>query len=85
MGRLSIELPEHQHQKIKALAALHGLSLKNFILEKTLSSNTVSDEEAALRDLMKFLEPRIAEARRGEVSKLSMKEIISKAKSMRRK
>ena len=36
MGRLSIEISESQHQQIKAMAALRGLSIKEYILLATL-------------------------------------------------
>jgi hypothetical protein len=84
MGRLSIEIPEHQHKKIKALAAWRGLSLKDYIVERTLSVPAESQDDPALQDLMDFLAPRIESAKRGELSKLSIASIIVKAKSQRR-
>jgi hypothetical protein len=84
MGRLSIELPEHQHKKIKALAAWRGLSLKDYIIERTLSPPAENQEDTALKELMSFLAPRIESAKQGKLSKKSMAGIISKAKSQRR-
>ncbi len=84
MGRLSIELPEHQHKKIKALAAWHGLSLKDYIVEKTLSSTVENDEDSALKELIAFLEQRIQSAKPGDLSRRPMADIIAKAKSQRR-
>ena len=84
MGRLSIEIPEDQHKKIKALAAWHGLSLKDYIIERTLSTQAGNREDAALEALMGFLAPRIESAKKGEVSKQSMDNVIAKAKSQRR-
>ena len=94
MSRLSIELPDHQHQQIKALAAIHGQSLKDFIVEKTLqpvsdvaseiAADGTEDEKQALHELMDFLAPRIESARRGDFSKLSIKQIIAKAKARRK-
>lgn len=84
MGRLSIELPERQHKQIKALAALHGLSIKDYILERTLvPMSGKSHDDAALDELKGFLAPRIKAARQGKTSKLSIEKIISKAKSQR--
>jgi uncharacterized protein (DUF1778 family) len=37
MSRLTIEIAPEQHRMIKALATISGLSIKDFILEKTLS------------------------------------------------
>jgi hypothetical protein len=83
MSRLSIELSEHQHQKIKALAALNGSSIKEYILEKTLPDGAVETtgmtEAQALSQLEAFLLPRIEAAERGELSTLTMPEILSKA------
>jgi hypothetical protein len=84
MGRLSIELPEQQHKKIKALAAWHGLSLKDYIIERTLSAPAGNQEDTALKELMGFLAPRIESAKKGELSKQSIGSLITKAKSQRR-
>lgn len=77
MGRLSIEVTEAQHQKIKALAALSGLSIKDYILQQTLDS---ASEEEALRELEALLAPRIAQAERGEFSTRTMQEIRDEAR-----
>lgn len=85
MGRLSIEIPEHQHQQIKVMAALKGVSIKDYILERTLPSSSsgqvLSDEEAALVQLEALLAPRIAAAKSGKISRGTMDEIIAKARS----
>jgi len=86
MSRLSIEIPDHQHQQIKAMAAINGLSLKDYILERTLSpaEEPYSDEELyALEQLNKFLAPRIAEVERGNFSYVSMQDIIDEARKER--
>ncbi len=86
MSRLSIEIPDHQHQQIKAMAAINGLSLKDYILERTLSptEEPYSDEELeALEQLNQFLAPRIAEVERGEFSHVSMQDIIDAARKDR--
>jgi hypothetical protein len=89
MSRLSIEVSEHQHQKIKALAALNGHTIREYILERTLPPETDSNEEMteaqALSKLEAFLSPRIKAAKKGQLSKLSMDKIIAKAKSQRRR
>ncbi len=36
MSRLVIDIPDEQHQKIKALAILSGTTIKQFILDKLL-------------------------------------------------
>ena len=88
MSRLSIEITESQHQRIKALAALRGVSLKDFILERTLTNeDNVSDaeEKKALDELRRFLEPRIEEARRGEYAEFTVEQIFERAIARRRK
>ncbi len=85
MTRLSIELPKHQHQKIKALAAWHGLSLKDYILERTIDTEPkAAGDDPDMKAFMDFLAPRIKEAQGGKVSALSMDSIIKKAKNRRR-
>lgn len=39
MSRLSIEIDPIQHRQIKTLATFSGLSIKEYILQKTLNSN----------------------------------------------
>ena len=81
MSRLSIEVPEYAHQKIKAMAALNGVSIKDYILKMTLPSNDDNSEAQALSQLEEFLLPRIKEAEQGKFSKLTMKEVLTKAHS----
>jgi uncharacterized protein (DUF1778 family) len=38
MRRLSIEITLEQHQKLKAIAALRGKSIKDYVLERVLPS-----------------------------------------------
>ena len=72
--RLSIEITQDQHQKLKALAALQGKSIKDYVLERTLPD---ADQAAALRELEDFLEPRLEAARRGEWSEQTVDEIVA--------
>ena len=48
MSRLSIEISPEQHNRLKAAAALHGQSIKDYILERTLpplpEDETLSEE-----------------------------------------
>lgn len=73
MSRLSIELSKEQHQKIKALAALEGQSMKSFILDKLFKSN--DDETAAMKELEQLLISRIESAKKSKPSNLSVQEI----------
>ncbi len=71
--RLSIEISPEQHQRLKASAALLGMSIKDYVLDKTLPNIT---EESALQELESFLAPRIEAANNGEISSQSLDEIF---------
>ena len=60
--RLSVEVTPEQHQRLKAIAALQGKSIKDYVLDRVLPATPASDEEQALQELEAFLEPRIKEA-----------------------
>ena len=83
MTRLSIDVTPEQHQRLKAIAALHGQTLKDYILERTLPRlpqiESLSEEEA-LQRLETFLRPRIAEAERGEVVESTVEQIFAAAR-----
>ena len=74
MSRLSIDLTPEQHQKIKAVAALQGKSIKEYVLAQILP--TSSDEEIALNELEILLDDRVRSARAGKISKKSVEEIF---------
>ena len=84
MTRLSIDVTPEQHQRLKAIAALYGQTLKDYILERTLPRlpqiESLSEEEA-LQRLETFLRPRVAEAERGEVVESSVEQIFAAARS----
>lgn len=71
-SRVSIDVTPEQHKQLKAVAALSGKTLKEYVLEKTLPSN---DKEAAMNELVEFLKPRIEEARSGELIDQSPSEV----------
>lgn len=75
MSRLTIEVTEQQHQRIKALAALQGQSIKEYALQRLFPLTPDADEAQAMQALKSLLEPRIAAALRGEVSEQSLSEI----------
>lgn len=74
MSRLSIEVSSEQHQKIKALAALQGQSIKDFILNKLFITNN-DNEEAALTELEELLLTRIKQANDSPVSSKTIQQI----------
>ena len=77
MSRITIDVTPDQHKRLKAIAALSGQSLKDYVLEKTLPLE--EDEQAAMDELLKYLKPRIAQAKRGEVVNQSVEEIFQEA------
>ena len=74
MSRLSIDLTPEQHQKIKAVAAMQGKSIKEYVLTQILP--TPSDEEIALRELEMLLDERIKSAKASQISHKSVEEIF---------
>ena len=56
--RLSIEVTPEQHQRLKAIAAIHGQSIKDYVLDRVLPD----EDDEALRQLEAFLEPRLKDA-----------------------
>jgi Antitoxin ParD len=82
MPRLSIDLTPEDHQKLKAIAALNGESIKEYVLKRTLGeAPTLTDmsESEAVAALAEFLKPRIDQARRGAFSEKSMADIRREA------
>ena len=67
--RLSIEVTPEQHQRLKAVAALRGKSIKDYVLDRVLPEVPAPDEDEALRQLETFLEPRIKAAQDETVNK----------------
>jgi hypothetical protein len=77
--RLSIEITPEQHARLKAVAALHNQSIKDYVLERVLPPSPKTEpqsKEEALRQLEEFLKPRIEAARRGEFVSKSVEEIF---------
>ncbi len=79
MSRLSIELTQEQHQRLKAMATLQGKSIKNYVLDRSLPDlpdREFMTEEEALRQLEQLLKPRIEAAARGERSSRTPNQIF---------
>jgi len=67
--RLSIEVTPEQHQRLKAVAALSGKSIKTYVLERVLPDTQARDDDKALSQLESFLEPRLKAAHGATVHK----------------
>ena len=87
MSRLSIEVTPEQHQRLKAVAGLSGMTIEEYVLARALPAlpdmTDLTDEEA-LQQLEAFLKPRIEAAERGEVVNQSVTEIVEELKRERR-
>ncbi|RFC61863.1 antitoxin [Fulvimarina endophytica] len=83
MPRLSIDVTPEEHRKLKAIAALSGNSLKDYVLKRALGEAPGMDamsEDEAVATLLEFLKPRIEQAQRGELSTKSMGDIRREAR-----
>ncbi len=68
--RLSIEVTQEPHQRLKAVSALRGQSIKDYVLERVfqpLPEINATSEEEALRQLEAFFQPRDKAAEQGIV------------------
>jgi len=75
MSRISIDVTPEEHRKLKAVAALSGKTIKQYVMERALSDDAqVADDLAALEA---YLEPRIKSAKQGEVSGRSARDILN--------
>ncbi|MGZ4991853.1 MAG: antitoxin, partial [Methylobacter sp.] len=77
--RLSIEVTQEQHQRLKAVSALRGQSIKDNVLERVfqpLSEINTSNEEEVLRQLEAFLKPCVDAAEQGPVINKSVQQIF---------
>ena len=77
MPRLSIDITEEEHRRLKASAALEGQSLKDYVITRVLVDAPETDALAALAEVLK---PRIEQADRGETSKRAFKDIGAAAR-----
>jgi predicted transcriptional regulator len=82
MPRLSIELTPEQHKRLKAIAALRGQSIKDYVLQRSLES-IPSTEQEALRQLDALLRGRVEEAETGRVVSKSASEIFETVQKTR--
>lgn len=81
MKRISIEVTEEQSQRLKAMAALQGKSIKDFVLACTIGT----DEGKALAELEELLRQRAAEVEAGKISTRSVSDIFEGRAAARRK
>jgi predicted HicB family RNase H-like nuclease len=75
MSRISIDVSTEDHQKLKALAALQGKSIKDYVLERALGSPE-QDEIKALAELESFLDDRIRQTEQKGISSQSVEDVF---------
>ena len=46
--RLTLEIPDEAHRRIKTLAAFHGMSMKDYVLQRTLAKDEVETDDNPL-------------------------------------
>ncbi len=86
MPRLSIDITAQQHQQLKTVAAMHGQTIKDYVLKRTF--NDMPDpanmtEEEAMDALRGLLEDRLAQARDGQTVTRSAEDIKKMARDVR--
>ena len=77
MSRISIDVTDDEHKKVKAMAALRGRSIKDYVLERTLGTSEA--DTVALQELEKLLDNRIRAAQAGAVSRRTASEVFAEA------
>lgn len=75
MSRISIDVSTKDHQKLKALAALQGKSIKDYVLERALGSPQ-QDEIQALAELESFLDDRIRQTEQKGICSQSVEDVF---------
>ena len=81
MSRISIDVTEDEHKKLKAMAALRGQSIKDYVLERTMGTDEADND--ALVELEKLLDRRIRAAQAGAVSRRTASEVFAQAAQKR--
>jgi Antitoxin ParD len=77
MSRISIDITDDEHKKLKAMAAHRGQSIKEYVLERTLGTGEA--DNAALQELEKLLDTRIRAAQTGAISRRTPSEVFAEA------
>lgn len=73
MSRLTIDVTNEQHQTLKAMAALEGKTIKQYVLERLFPLE--GQEAQAFDELKALLSERLARAERGELAVGSITDI----------
>lgn len=82
MSRLTIDISDRQHQSLKALAALQGMTIKQYALERLLPRE---DDADAWQELKTLLTSRVEEGLSGKISTKSVDDIVEEELSRDRR
>lgn len=77
MSRLTIDMTDQQHQSLKALAALQGKTIKQYVLERLFPGDV--DGDKAWLELRTLLGARIEAGLAGKVSGKNVGQILEEA------
>ena len=77
MSRISIDVTDDEHNRLKAMAALRGKSIKDYVLERAFGTDKTDD--SALRELEELLDVRILAAKAGAVRRRTAKAVFAEA------
>ena len=77
MSRISIDVTDQEHQRLKAMGALQGKCFKDFVLARTIGEEALDADLAQLEEL---LDKRLRNARAGGVSPRSVGDILEQVK-----
>ncbi len=77
MSRLTIDLTGEQHQQIKAIAAMQGKSIREYVIERIFPAD--DQEEKAWNELKLLLNSRISEAETRGVSRNTIQQVAQEA------
>lgn len=78
MSRISIDVTPEEHRRLKAMAALQGKSIKDFVLDRTIGA---ADTAAALAELEALLDERLRESDATGPSSRTVSEIFEEARA----
>ena len=78
MSRISIDVTPQEHQRLKAMAALQGKSIKEFVLDNTLRA---ADVDPALRELEAILDERVKRTKERGSSTKSVADVFEQARN----
>ena len=74
MSRISIDVTQQEHQRLKAMAALQGKTIKQFVLASTIGAP--ANETKDLAELEALLRSRLKQVEAGQVSTRTASEIF---------